>query len=142
MERLKDWDIRLWAFLRRAERRRFEWGQHDCALFACNCIKLITGMDVAKPWRGRYKTHRGAAGTLRRIAGGGLEAVAETIAATNNFEEVPVNFARRGDVVLLDEERGPALCVVGSDGVFAVGPGPDGLKRVPVIDCRRAWRIA
>ncbi len=141
MRRVKNWDIKLWAFLEKAERKSFRWGQHDCAIFACNCIKKITGLDVAKPWRGKYKTLRGAAGVLLRIAGGGLVLVAEKIAAENNFEEVPVSFARRGDVVLRAGKLGPALCVVGSDGVFAVGPGPDGLERVPVANCSRAWRI-
>ena len=142
MKRVKNWDIKLWAFLEKAEGKSFQWGQHDCVLFACNCIKKITGLDVAKPWRGKYKTLRGATGLLRRIAGGGLEEVAEKIAAANKFEEVPVNFARRGDVVLRDSKLGLALLVVGSDGAFAVGPGPDGMERVPIAECSRAWRIS
>lgn len=118
--------------------RAFQWGVHDCCLFACDVIRDAGGVDYAAPFRGRYRTAAGAARALRRFAGAGLEAAAERITRDNGLEEVPPLMAQRGDFVLVDEAEGPALGVcLGSHFVAA---GPAGTVLRPLAAARRAWR--
>ena len=47
MERVESWDLKLDDFILSRQNKKFKWGVQDCALFACDCIKEITGQDVA-----------------------------------------------------------------------------------------------
>ena len=38
--------------------RPFRPGRHDCALFAAGWVKIATGRDFARGWRGRYRSLR------------------------------------------------------------------------------------
>jgi cell wall-associated NlpC family hydrolase len=118
--------------------RPFQWGAHDCCLFACDVIRDAGGVDYAAPFRGRYRTAAGAARVLRRFAGGGLEAAAEKISRDNGLEEVLPLMAQRGDFVLVDETGGPALGVCLGSHIVAAGPAGAVLRSLAAA--RRAWR--
>ncbi len=148
-----DWPERLAGCLAAARARPFAWGSHDCALFACDCVKAITGVDPGRRFRAKYKTARGAAGALRRFAGGGVEAAAMRMAADLGAPEIAVARAGRGDVVLLrlaplaqDEGRaraGPveALGVIDMSGRRIAAVSMAGLERAAIARGLRAWRI-
>jgi hypothetical protein len=138
-----DWDRRLDAHLKAALGRPFSWGEHDCALFAANAVRDMTGIDGAAPFRGRYRTARGATLALRRFAGGGLAEAAAAICATHGWPAVPVTLAQRGDLVLLDTAEGPALGLVDLTGRQAVKAGQDGLQALPLDapSVLKAWSI-
>ncbi len=138
---------RLHAAVAARRGRAFQWGRHDCCLFACDVIRDAGGVDYAAPFRGRYRTAAGAARALRRFLGapspklrpaGLLEAVAEKITRDNGLEEVPPLMAQRGDFVLVDETEGPALGVC--LGSHIVAAGPTGTVLRPLAAARRAWR--
>jgi hypothetical protein len=138
--RFPDWPERLAAFLRESADEPFVWGVNDCALRACDAVRAMTGTDIAARLRGRYKTQLGAARVMRRLAGD-LEAVAQQVAYEFAIREVTPSFARRGDLLLLDTPLGPSLGIVAMNGHTAEFKVNDGLLRVPVSTCRRAWRI-
>ncbi len=129
---------RLFDLLLARRTRVFQWGENDCALFACDLVEAATGMDYAAPFRGRYRTAAGAARALRRFAGGGLEAAAEKITQDNGLEEVPPLMAQRGDFILVDVTEGPALGVCLGETLVAAGPA--GALTLPLKRARRAWR--
>ena len=141
MQRYPDWPERLKAAIEDARDEPFAWGTNDCALFACNVIRDITGVDFADEFRGRYDDRRGAIRVLNEIAGLGLEALADHLADREGIAEVPVAFAQRGDVVLMDTATGPALgiCI---GGEVATPQENAGLAFVPVATARRAWALA
>lgn len=141
MKRFEDWTVRLDAYLDWIAEESFSYGTHDCALFACNVVRELTGIDIAKEFRGKYHTKAGAYAALKKFAGGGLEAIALKMAAEHGMEEIPVKMAQRGDVVLLEATEGPTLAVVTLDGTHVTAPGPTGLVRWPVDKGRRAWRV-
>ncbi len=127
--------------------RAFQWGVHDCCLFACDVIRDAGGVDYAAPFRGRYRTATGAARALRRFLGppslklrpaGLLEAAAEKITQENGLEEVPALMAQRGDFVLVDAAEGSALGVCLGSHIIAAGPA--GAVMRPLGAARRAWR--
>lgn len=143
MKRRHDWHKQLAASVQFNRSRPFEWGKHDCALFACNTIQDMTGVDLAHGFRGKYSTAFQAARAIRTFTeGGDLEALAEKICNTHGISEVPVKFAQRGDLVIVHTPDSRIACgIVGPDPRFAYAAGKDGLTRVAMREWLRAWRI-
>lgn len=143
LKRFDDWPGRLLALI--AERRAvpFAWGRHDCALFACDAVEAMTGVDPAKGLRGTYRSAPGARRALKDFAGGGITATARKIAKAHGCPEVPVLLARRGDlaIVATGQSDGPRLSLGVVMGEEVMVPGVHGMAAVPVGGARRAWRI-
>ena len=136
MTRRCDWPERLAEAVWAARGRAFAWGRHDCALFAFDCVRAMTGVDHLAAFRGRYRSANGAARVLRSI--GGVKTIEELV--TGIFGQPrPVVAAQRGDVVLIDGDLGPTLGVcLGARAAFS---GPDGLVYAPTATARSAWRV-
>lgn len=133
MRRFEDWPKRLDAAIEAARAKPFCWGAHDCALFAADIVKAITGEDLASAWRETYCSALQATRALERD--GGLISVANK--ALGN-PVVPAQ-ARRGDVVLRCGELGPSLGIcLGAKCAFT---GLDGLVFVPLRECEQAWHV-
>jgi hypothetical protein len=150
LRRREDWPRRLVEFLEAAHGRPFSWGTFDCCLFACDAVEAMTGVDPARPFRGRYRTRRGAYAALKRFTGsrhcrGGLKETAERIAGELGMPEVRPLMAQRGDVVLIESapgERGDALGIVDMTGRHVSVVAPDsGYRRLPLAAAERAWRV-
>lgn len=134
MKRIKGWEQALAATTRAAMPKRHAWGSHDCALFAADCVRAITGVDLAEEFRGQYNDENGA---RRVLASLGCENVGDL--ASRYLPEIDAPMARRGDVVMMDGKFGPFLAIV--DGWTAVGPSLRGLEHVPASSALRAWRV-
>ena len=143
MLRAHDWPTRLLNHVELARRTPFAWGVSDCCLFACDCVRAMTGVDPAAWFRGRYKTQRGAMRALKTFAGGGLEATARRITAELGMPEISPALAQRGDVVLLSlpdcppENLALGICL----GDHHAAQGPAGISNVPLAFAVRAWRV-
>jgi len=145
--RREDWPERLLAFIESRRRTAFAWGEHDCALFACDAVLAMTGIDPAAWFRGRYRDRRTAYAALGDFLGLGakaapraaLGAVCARLANSHGWPEVPSAFAQRGDVGLLDL-RGRETLAICMGAVF-VAAGPGGLVFIPHGHARRAWRV-
>lgn len=137
--RLQGWEKRLFEFLEDASNRTFEYGKHDCALFACDVIETLTGKNPREMIAEEYCGEEGADEVLSKH--GGIEAIAEIVAGEFGFHSIPVLFAQRGDIVLGKIHKTPSLGVcMGSKVAF---PAPKGIARID-IDSKmliRAWRI-
>ena len=139
MNRFPDWPERLQRYVKQNRDNPFEWGTFDCALFACNVVQELTGVDFAESFRGAYSDKRGAALALKAFAGGDLTATVEKNAKAYGCPEVSVRRARRGDVVLcrVDGMSALAICL----GATFVAAGPDGLTFHPMARAERAWSV-
>jgi hypothetical protein len=132
--RLNGWELKLLDEVKAARAKAFEWGAHDCATWAFDVRKAMTGEDAASAWRGKYTTEAGAARVLRKL---GCETV-EDLARSILGNPLPaVLMAQRGDILLGGAERALGVCV-GSDGLFLQ---PSGLVSVPLKACFSAWRV-
>lgn len=140
MRRKDGWEARLQAVFSNFKDKPFEYGFHDCALFVCNCIREMTGEDLARKFRRRYRNHKGALLLLSQ-ARGGFEGILERVAAQKEIVEISPLFAQRGDVLLVETKEGAALAIVDLTGEKAIGPGPVGLVSWKLSCGRRAWRI-
>ena len=141
MTRCDNWPRALSDAREKMADEPFVWGTHDCATAACTVVEAFTGVDLADGLRGTYSTRSGALRRLGELHGGGLESACEALATKHGISEEPVTFAQRGDLVLADQEDGPMLGVVGTNGRHAIFAGETGAVWIPVRQCRRAWRV-
>ena len=135
--RRDNWPARLALFVEEKRAQPFDWAENNCAFFACDWVAILTGVDPARPWRPEVDSALTAARVLGSL--GGIEAIATKTFAEHGWPEAPVAMARRGDLVAMDADGGPALGVcLGAQSVFA---SPTGLDFRPTLTARRAWRI-
>ena len=134
--RYYDWPERLHDVIRAAKKAEFKWGKNDCALFACDCILAMTGIDHAKKFRGKYSTRKGAATALKKIES--VDDIAE-LADKYLGERISLSHAQRGDIVLIAVEDDNALGVIA--GNHAVFLAPQGILTRLLSKCVCAWKV-
>lgn len=110
----------------------FKWGEHDCVLWAANCVLAITGFDPALEYRDEYSSPIGAARILKD--NGGMEAL-----VSEKFESVLPSFANIGDIVMILQNEQPMLAVC--NGETSLAPGAEGLIALPTLSAVKAWRV-
>ena len=141
ISRRPDWQTALHCYLQSHEHSRFEYGTLDCCLFVCNAIRLMTGADLAAAFRGRYSSRAEALRLVRFEAGRpSVEAIAERMAAAHEMPEVPVLFAQRGDMLLIERPRDYSLGLLDLNGEL-LAMAANGLLRWPRARACRAWRV-
>jgi len=137
--RKQGWPEILAAEIEAHRNRPFEWGVHDCALFAADVVQAMTDVDYSGKFRGRYSTEAEANELLERM--GGLEAI-----ATDALGEPLDNprFAQRGDVILINNDRcfprgmeALGICI----GHKCAYVGKKGLIFLSMKDWQKAWRV-
>lgn len=106
LDRVDDWDRRLARVTERHMRLPGEWGVSDCLMTWGDAVIAVTGEDLLAPWRGRYRTERGAARHMRRE---GCETVEDVLRDFFGLPPVGRLLAQRGDAVTC--LRGGLICV-------------------------------
>lgn len=119
------------AYAEKAKARKFRPGSHDCALFAAGWVKLATGSDPAKGWRGQYRSLRRGQALLEEA---GLED--HVALAASLLPEVAPAFAQIGDIALVD---GLALGVVNGERIWVLQKS--GIATVPLNRATRVFRV-
>jgi hypothetical protein len=131
MTRREDWPAVLAAEIDRARLLTFQWGQHDCATWAFDVRRAMTGIDAAAAWRGRYSTASGSVRVMRRLGWPDLPAMGCALLG----EPILPLLAQRGDVAMCGGAFG---VVTGSHGFFLA---ESGLTERPMMDATMAWRV-
>lgn len=141
--RLPEWPRKLAQLVASAREVPFAWGTFDCAMFCCQWIRELTGTDPGAAYRGKYSTEAEAIS----IFGTDLAAFAAGVIVPLGAIEVEVTYARRGDIVFVDNssEENPspygALAIVDLDGRHSVCVSTKGVARLHMKRWKRAWRI-
>lgn len=134
LHRLHDWQERLAALVSERMHTPFSWGTHDCALFAADGVRAVTGTDPAAGLRGTYDTAAAAARVVQLHAG------LAGLAAAALGEEVSPQQARAGDVGLVLQAGGRECLAIWTGMAWHV-PGEAGLAALPQEAAVRAWRV-
>ncbi|MCE9566376.1 MAG: hypothetical protein K8U57_30500 [Planctomycetes bacterium] len=129
--RVEGWELLLAEHVREAYGRRFQWGEHDCVLWAGRWVRLCTGKDLIAEWEGKYKTEAGARRIMKKL---GYAVVADAV--DDRLNPIPVALAKRGDI-LLGPSGALGVCF-GRHGFF---PGPDDVTMADTLTCPRAWAV-
>jgi hypothetical protein len=137
-----EWEKKLSELIEEASKRSFEYGKFDCALFACDAIKSLTGFDPREIIAEQYQGEEEAEKIILQY--GGIEGIAAAVADRFGFNLIPVSFAQRGDIVLAKIKNIKSLGVcIGKKVVFPCGRPQKGLVFID-IDSKlliKAWRI-
>lgn len=144
--RSKHWATRAYhQFLVNARSLPFAWGSHDCALFSANGIEAMTGVDIASEFRGIYTDETSAKVAIEKVtnvANGTVEDAAAYCAKKHGLVELthPLQ-AQRGDLVVLEDSGRVIAGLVHLSGREIVAAGEKGLKKISIMNIKRAWRI-
>lgn len=105
----------------------FEWGAHDCVLFAAGWVRLSTGLD---PLTGipKWTTAIEAARSIE-LCGGLVAAIDE------RFKRINPKLARDGDLALFKN----SVCLF--SGPHIVGPAKQGLQFIRRSEAEMAWEV-
>lgn len=142
LQRRPDWQSRLAEFLVSHRQNHFSYGTWDCGLFVADAIQVITGTDLAAPFRGKYSSLSQVRKAIRDYTGSpSVRALAERIATEHQMRGVSIRRARRGDLVLLKRPRDYSLGLVDLNGKQIIVVFDRGLTRLPLTDAFLAWRI-
>ena len=137
--RVDNWQSVLGSELRK--KRDFVYGFSDCAMFAFDVVKAITGVDIEEidKLRGTYST---PFGYKKLLVKNGYEDIREWVAdicKSKNFNPISVTVAKRGDLVMcLDPEEGQCVGVMSGDSGIFVTPEGDYVT-VPRHELTDAW---
>lgn len=136
MKRYSFWRTALADYVHRVAHLSFQWGEHDCALFAAGAVEVMTGEDIAAPYRGRYKTMAGGLRAMRKTGHDDHVAYFASL-----FEEIHPSHATVGDIAVIAIDEGEALGVVQGERIYAIGPGETRIGTVPLGRASRAFRV-
>lgn len=143
--RCEDWAARLAQYIAAQQTRPFSYDSTiglDCCSFVFGAVLAITGIDLGRPFSGRYRTYREAARLMRAHCGKPtLAPFIESLMAQHGFLEVPPLFAGRGDAVLVPTKARHHLGVMDLNGRDVLSVCEQGIARVPITGECRAWRI-
>lgn len=134
IQRYSDWDIRMFEFFKHRRNIPYNPGKNDCALLCADHIMAITGIDLAREWRGMYGSEEEYNKILE--AAGGLDALVTSVLG----ESVPRLLARRGDILLAKFKNNDSLGVcLGSTIAFLTKEGLDMTysRRLAI----KGWRV-
>lgn len=134
MTRFPDWQERLSRFFALHRTRPFRYGDWDCCLFAADAIQQVTGVDIAAEFRGKYGSRREAYDLIRSV-----RLVAERVAALHGMQQVPITYARRGDMALIPRARDYSLGIVSLTGKEIVVLRSRKLMTLPLSYGLVAW---
>jgi hypothetical protein len=128
------WEVVLAEAMEAARTRAFVWGVHDCATWAFDLRRDLTGGDdTGALWRGAYKTATGSQRVMRRLGWSSLEAAGRALLG----HPIPdVRLAQRGDLVLSQDATSFGVCL----GAQAAFLAPEGVTLRALTSCNMAWR--
>lgn len=136
MVRKEDWRRHLRTYIDGIRYEPYALGQQDCWLFVAGAIEAMTGVDLATPQRGKYKSAKGALSIMRRTKSRNMA----DFAALHLPEQHPVQ-AQIGDVMAMptDDKFGFSLGVLNGERVLVVTPtGVDTRDRSEAV---RSFRV-
>jgi len=133
MTRLPTWQTRFALLCIDRRVRAFEWGHHDCCLWAADAVHALTGQDFAADLRGTYATAAEASRVLKKL--GGVRGIATEALG----DSVAPAFATVGDIVLMEQDGRELLAVC--NGLEALCAGYAGLAPAGMEQAIAAWKV-
>ena len=137
--RVENWESKLEQVIEKTKNKSgFKYGKNDCITFTLECIEAITGKKV---FDRKWKSLKDGKEIIKKLKKKDLLDIALHIAKENNFEEIIINKAQRGDVMYYKDE-------FDWDGTLGVCIGEKTMfnwkKAIMVVNnnkCLKCWRI-
>lgn len=136
MARVENWWPALQAVVKEYEPQPFKWGRTDCAHFAADCVRAITGREVLGTIRNNYHSRLTAAARLRALKYRDIEDMVEAVFKRENWPEGIPACSQTGDVGITING---ILCVRFPVGFIARCESGEFAKVVPIRSYCVAW---
>ena len=137
--RVENWESKLEQVIEKTKNKpEFKYGKNDCITFTLECIEAITGKKV---FDRKWKSLKDGKEIIKKLKKKDLLDIALHIAKENNFEEIIINKAQRGDVMYYKDEfdwDGTLGICIGEKTMF------NWKKAIMVVNnnkCLKCWRI-
>lgn len=146
LERLLGWEQRLADYIASIEEAHFQYGTLDCTIFASDCVKAMTGVDIIGADRGKYHDLE----TLREYMFTNYGTKDHVLCIINRLRDLGIHqvnpsFAKRGDAVILSQLKENEIIyilgIIHLNGVDVMAMQQDGLGLYPRQMIKRAWSI-
>jgi hypothetical protein len=131
--KVRDWRKRLSDTIEAARRKPYS-ETDNCAIFVIDCVQSMTGVDIAKPFRGNFTTIAEAYVLLERAGYADLDAffAAQFVAIT------PAR-AGHGDIATFMVEQGVACGIISGERISVLSER--GIGTVSRSLALRAYRV-
>lgn len=143
--RNETWVNDLQNYFEEVKDTKFEWGIHDCCLFAADVFKLFHGYDPAQHVRGQYTTRKEALEVFKKImpnSGHDLSTLVAGLMEEHRMLKKQPNFLQRGDLICyLEPTTGyENIGIVSINPAQLATPGATGLEfleieKASIINC-------
>lgn len=132
--RPEGWQDRFWEAMDEAREADFEWGSHDCVLFAAKMARAISDRDYVADARAAFAWS--SASEALELTRGGLQALIESVLGPMG----PWTRLSQGDLVLILDDEGRESLVV-HDGCQFIGVAEHGVKPIPMRCAVGGWKV-
>ena len=137
--RVENWDSKLQKVITKTQAKEvFEYGKNDCITFTQQCVEAITGKNIFKH---KWKSLKDGKELVKKLKKKDLLSAAQWVAKENNFKQIDIKFAQRGDVLYYKDEfdwDGTLGVCIGSNTMFN---WKKGINLVMNSQCKYCWRI-
>ena len=134
--RIEHWELKLDKQIKLWQNQQFAYGKSDCAIFVCDVLKAVTGVDYYEEFKGLYSTRVRA---LKIIAKEG--SLANLVTKTFKIEPKPSRYAMRGDPVLYIDKETKEECLGICIGHLIIAPKEEGLGTFDLLDALHTWNL-
>jgi len=137
--RVENWDSKLQKVISDTiNKDKFQYGKNDCVTFTQQCVEAITGKNIFKH---KWKSLKDGKELVKKLKKKDLLSAAQWVAKENNFKQIDIKFAQRGDVLYYKDEfdwDGTLGVCIGSNTMFN---WKKGINLVMNSQCKYCWRI-
>ena len=132
---------KLTQYLDKVKNKKFKYGDMDCAIFTVAAVDIQLGTKLKSKLFGKYKDLKGVANKIKEIGKGKYINAIEKICKDNKFKEISPDYAQRGDVCIMKQNKKTLMGIIGLNNIQVFIGKNDGLVEFDKNVIERVWRI-
>ena len=132
---------KLSEYLSKVQNKPFKYGTLDCAIFTVSAVDSQIGTKLKSKLFGKYKGLKGVAKRIKEIGKGRYINAIEKICKDNKFKEISPDYAQRGDVCIMKQNKKILMGIIGLNNKPIFIHKDDGLVEFDKDIIERVWRI-
>jgi hypothetical protein len=132
--RYEDWQTKFWVAMEEARTAHFEWGSHDCVLFAAKMADAISDSGYVGKARAAF-TWTDMRSAIQLLGDGLQPQVESVLGEMQRWQRLS-----QGDIVLIADDDGRESLAI-HDGCQLLGPDEIGYKVIPFRCAKGGWKV-
>lgn len=132
--RLEGWQDLYWAAMEKAREARFQWGSHDCVLFAAKMATAICDRDYIAETRAAFAWS--SEEEALELTKDGLQSLVESVLGPMQ----PWVALGHGDLILIRDDA-EMESMASHDGCQFIGVAARGIRPIPMRCAVGGWQV-